>query len=197
MKTKKAVKPVEELRDWSHFRDMWVRVLERQTGKGLSYWNARVRKEKVADTRSLEAWLAEQNVTGYAQQLLVMERFGYPDFLTASANELIEAQYADRPHLRPIYEAIVAAARNIGEVVLQARKGYVSLLTPKRTFARVRATTKSRIDLGLRLEGLQPRGRLEPSRIHFSMPLQVSLTELKDLDQEVLKWLRKAYEENE
>jgi Domain of unknown function (DUF5655) len=196
MKTIKAVKPVEKLRDWSHFRDMWVRVLEKQTGKGLSYWNARVRKEKIGDTRSLEAWLAELNVTGYAQQLLVMERFGYPDFLTASANELIEAQYADRPRLRPICEAIVAAARNIGEVVVQARKGYVSLLTPKRTFARVRATNKSRIDLGLRLEGLQPRGRLEPSRIHFSMPLQVSLMELKDLDQEVLKWLRKAYEEN-
>ena len=79
---------MEKKRDWSHFRDMWVRVLEKQTGKGLNYWNARVRKEKVADTRSLEAWLAEQNVTGYAQQLLVMERFGYPDFLTASADEL-------------------------------------------------------------------------------------------------------------
>ena len=69
MKTIKAVKPVEKIRDWSHFRDMWVRVLEKRTGKGL-YWNARVRKEKIADTRSLEAWIAEQNVTGYAQQLL-------------------------------------------------------------------------------------------------------------------------------
>jgi hypothetical protein len=29
------------------------------------------------------------------------------------------------------------------------------------------------------------------------MSLQVSLTELKDLDQEVLKWIREAYEENQ
>jgi hypothetical protein len=29
-------------------------------------------------------------VTGYAQQLLVMERFGYPDFLTVTADELID-----------------------------------------------------------------------------------------------------------
>jgi hypothetical protein len=28
------------------------------------------------------------------------------------------------------------------------------------------------------------------------MPVQVGLTELKDLDKAVLKWLRKAYEEN-
>jgi Domain of unknown function (DUF5655) len=117
--------------------------------------------------------------------------------LTSSADELIDRQYADRSHLRPIYEAIVASAQALGEVVIQARKGFVSLLTSKRTFARVQATTKNRIDLGLRLEGLQPRGRLKPSRIHETMSLQVSLTELKDLDQEVLKWIREAYEENQ
>jgi hypothetical protein len=60
----------------------------------------------------------------------------------------------------------------------------------------VRATTRDRVDLGFRLEHSQPRGRLKPSRIHETMPLQVSLTKVNDLDQEVRKWLRKAYEEN-
>lgn len=36
-------------------------------------------------------------MTGYARSLLVMERFGYPDFLRASGDELIDGQYADRP----------------------------------------------------------------------------------------------------
>jgi hypothetical protein len=125
-----------------------------------------------------------------------MEHFGYPDFLTSSAAELIDAQYADRKQLRPVYEAIVAAARTFGDVVIQARKGYVSLLTPKRTFARVRATTKDRIDLALRLEGMKPRGRLKPSKIHETMPVQLSLMGLKDLDHQVLNRLRQAYEEN-
>jgi Domain of unknown function (DUF5655) len=183
-------------RDWSHNREMWVRILKKQTGKDLDYWHARIKKKTFADEGRFKAWLAEQGVTGYAKQLLVMEHFGYPDFVTSSADELIDGQYADRKHLRPIYEAIVASAKGFGELVIQARKGFVSLLTPKRTFARVRATTKSRIDLGLRLEGLQPRGRLKPSRIHETMPVQVSLTKLKDLDHEVVKWLRKSYEEN-
>jgi len=38
-----------------------------------------------------------QGVTGDAQALLVWERFGHPDFLTAGADELIAGQYADRP----------------------------------------------------------------------------------------------------
>jgi hypothetical protein len=196
MKTAKAKKPLEKTRDWRHYRDAWIRILENQTGKNLGHWNARIRKEEFADARSLETWLAQQNVTGYAQQLLVMERFGYPDFLTASADELIAAQYADRPHLHPIYEAIVAAARNLGEVVVQARKGYVSLVTPRRTFARVQATTKNRVDLGLRLDGQKPGGRLQPSRIHETMELQISFTAPDEVDAEALGWLKKAFDQN-
>jgi Domain of unknown function (DUF5655) len=183
-------------RDWSHNREMWVRVLKKQTGKDVDYWNDRIKKKKFADANRLKKWLAGHDITGYAEQLLVMEQFGYPDFLTSSADELIEGQYADRQHLRPIYEAVVAAAQTIGEIVIQARKGYVSLLTSKRTFARIRPTTKTRIDLALRLEESKPRGRLKPSKIHETMPVQVSLKDLKDLDEEVIKWLRTAHEEN-
>ncbi len=61
-------------------------------------------------------------------------------------------------------------------MVIQTRKTYVPLVTPRWTFARVQPTTRQRVDLGLRLEGLQPAGRLLPSKIHATMPLQISLT---------------------
>ena len=122
-------------RDWGHYREMWIRVLKKQTGKDLDYWNALIKKKKFADRQQLREWLAGEGVTGYAEQLLSMEYFGYPDWMTSSADDLIDGQYADRPQLRPIYEAIVASAQSFGELVIQARKGYVSLMTPKRTFA--------------------------------------------------------------
>jgi hypothetical protein len=128
--------------------------------------------------------------------LLVMERFGYPAFITSSAGELLAGQYADRPHLHPIYEAIINAMLGIGEITIQARKTYVSLLTPRRTFARVQPTTKNHVDLGLRLEGQKPTGRLQPSRIHETMKLQISLTSVDEIDAEVLSWLRQAYNKN-
>jgi len=183
-------------RDWQRNRDMWVRVLEKQTGQGVDAWNRRLRKETFADERRLRSWLTRQGVTGYAQQLLVMERFGYPDFVTANADQLIGAQYADRPQLRPIYDAILKAVTSFGDVILQARKGYVSLVTPRRTFARIIPTTKTRIDLGLRIAGLSPGGRLQRSRIHETMRVQVGLTSPKDVDAEVKAWLRRAYAEN-
>lgn len=182
--------------DWQRNRDMWVRLLEKRTSEGVDAWMRRIRSRRIPDEHRLRAWLTKQGVTGYAQSLLVMERFGYPDFLQASADELIDRQYADRPHLRPIYDAIVSAAARCGEVVIQTRKTWVSLVTPRRTFARVLAPTKGRVDLGLRLENRRPAGRLQSSRIHETMPLQVSLTAAGEVDAQVVSWLQQAYDEN-
>jgi hypothetical protein len=81
-------------------------------------------------------------------------------------------------------------------VVVQARKTYVSLVTPRRTFARVQPSTRQRVDLGLRLEGQQPGRRLRPLKIHESMPLQISLSAPAEVDAEVLAWLQQTYEQN-
>ena len=81
-------------------------------------------------------------------------------------------------------------------MIIQARKTYVSLVSPRRTFARVQPTTRTRVDLGLRLEGRRPGGRLQPSTIHETMRLQVGLTARADVNAEVRHWLQQAYSEN-
>jgi hypothetical protein len=182
--------------DWQRNRDMWVRVLEKNTGERLAVWNRRVAAKRFKDAPALKAWLTEQGVTGYGRTILVMERFGYPDFFRSDAGKLVDAQYADRPQLRPIYNAIIKAANSLGDVVIQTRKTYVSLLTPRRTFARIVPATKTRVDLGLRLEGRKPGGRLLRSKIHETMPLQVSLASAKEVDKELKALLREAWEEN-
>jgi len=84
----------------------------------------------------------------------------------------------------------------IGEVTIQARKTYVSLVSQRRTFARIRPTTKNRVDLGLRLEGRKSGGRLQPSRIQETMQVQIELKAPDEVDSEVLGWLQQAYDEN-
>src|SRR5262249_23497048 len=135
----------------------WVvhRLLAR-TGEDVQACNRRVADAGLTDEPALRSWLAEQGITGYAQALLAWERFGYPDFLTAHADELIDAQYADRPRLRPVLDAVLAALPALGPVTVQARKTLVSLVGPRRTFAVVQATTKNRVDLGLRLDNEKP-----------------------------------------
>jgi len=127
-----------------------------------------------------------------------MERFGYPAFLTASADDLVDGQYADRPALRPVFDAVVTTALGIGELHVQARKGYVSLVGPRRTFAVVQASTKSRLDLGLRLPDREPGGRLLPAKSigNGACTVRIALTAVEDLDDEAVALLTEAWAAN-
>lgn len=185
-----------QIRNWQSMKERAAHLLKERTGLDVTAWNQRIQTQNFGNERALRAWLNRQGVTSYAQNLLVWERFGYPDFMQASAEELIQGQYADRPQLQLIFEAILGAVAGWEDIIIQARKTYVSLRTSRRTFARVQATTKQRVDLALRLEGQKPGRRLQPSRIHETTHLQVSLTTAEDVDAEVLDWLRKAYDQN-
>ncbi len=184
------------IRDWQSMKDLFAQLLRDRTGEDVAAWNRRIAEQQFNDEKSLRAWLEQQGITGYPQSFLVMERFGYPVFMNASADELIDGQYADRPQLRPIFDAIIEAAVGLGEVTIQVRKTYVSLVSPRRTFARIQPATKSRVDLALRLDGLKAGGRLQPSKIHETTPLQISLSSVDDIDAEVLAWMHKAYNQN-
>lgn len=114
----------------------------------------------------------------------------------ASADELVAGQYADRPHLRPVLDAVLAALPMLGPATVQARKTCVSLATPRRVFAVIQATTKNRVDLGLRLDHERPSGRLLAARDLGAATVRIPLTRPGDVGADVLGWLRRAYHEN-
>ena len=100
--------------------------------------------------------------------------------LPPEALPLIDGQYADRTHLRPILDTVLATLPAIGTVTVEARRTMVSLATPRRIFAVVQATTKNRVDLGLRLQGpdaLAHGGRLQPAKNLGAATVRIALTE--------------------
>lgn len=109
---------------------------------------------------------------------------------------LIDRQYADRPHLRPILDAVLAALPGLGPVTVQARGTLVSLVSPRRTFAVVMPTTKNRVDLGFRLANTKPGGRLHAARDVGQATVRVPLSTPDEVDDEAIGWLRRAYEES-
>jgi hypothetical protein len=166
------------------------------------------------DARSLHRLgQASGTVTLSAAQLAIAHDYGFASwpqltaeverrraaiagFLTAEADDLIAGQYCDRPRLRPVLDAVLAALPALGPVTVQARGTIVSLVTPRRTFAVVKATTKTRVDLGLRLDHTQPGGRLLAARDIGAATVRIALAAPDEIDDEVLGWLRRAYHEN-
>jgi hypothetical protein len=180
-------------------REQEIKWLIERTGEDLEAWNKKVATSGAQDETSLRKWLAEKGVTGYPAMLLVMERFGYPDYLQKTAEDLIQNQYADRSATRPIYDAVLALLPEIGEVEVQARKTYVAFLTPKRTFSALVPTTRTRSDLGLRLPASQQaEGKLETAKNfpQSSVTHKIGLGSVDDLDDEVVGWIKRSYAEN-
>lgn len=177
-------------------RELSVRLLTERTGKTLAEWNQLIANEAPPSEAALREWLTKNGVAGYAQSMLVMERFGYPDYFLSSAAELIDAQYAACPRLRPVFDAVCFAAASFGDVTIQARKTYVSLLTPRRTFARIQPNKNGILIVALRLSDASISARLTPSKLHESTPFELRLTSIADLDAEGSTCLRAAILQN-
>jgi hypothetical protein len=195
-----------DAKDWREMHEWSAQLLRRQTGQSVQDWNQRIQETGIESRDELQLWLKTRNINGYAQQLLIMERFGYPEFLLKTAEELVEEQFADRQHLRPVFDEVIEAGVGIahyGLVEVQARKTFVTLRTKRRKFAMVRPSTKTRVDLGLRIVEMHSghqrfAARLQSAKLlrDDTMTHRIPLTKLGDVDDEVCYWLAVAYEQN-
>ncbi len=111
-------------------------------------------------------------------------------------DDLVAAQYAGpKEGSRPIYDAVLSAVNSFGtDVEIAPKKSYVSLRRSKQ-FAIVKAATKNRVDLGLNLKGVAATERLTGGNAFGGMCTHlVKITEASQVDDQVVGWLRQAYE---
>lgn len=169
--------------------------LEARSGKSLAQWLRIARGSKLTKHGEILRFLKEQHGLGHGYANLVALRT-LAGSETPSGGDLTAAQYAgDKSRLRPLYEAILGAARAFGDDVEVAPKKAYTSLRRRKQFALVQPTTAERLDVGLNLKGVPAKGRLEPSGSFNAMVThRVRVTRRADLDRELIGWLRTAYE---
>ena len=106
-------------------------------------------------------------------------------------------QYKGKELLQPLYDLLISTVENFGDdVVITPKKGSVSLIR-KNQFALIKPATKTRIDLGLKLKGVEVQGRLENSGPFGTMCThRIQLKSLTDIDADVINWLSMAYQKS-
>lgn len=182
---------------WADIRLWEMGMLQQATGHGLEHWLGRIRELNLPNPTALRDWLTEEGVTGYPRALLVHEAFGYPDSTVRAADELIDAQYADRPALRRILDAVLLCAGELEDVSIQTRSSHMALSGPQRAFAVVQPTTVDRVDLGLCFEAPvpAPTDRVLPAtELGADFPWYIPLQSPAQVDAEVAAWLKHAYD---
>ena len=166
-----------------------------KTGKTLDEWTAIAKKSGLAKHGEIVKWLkGEHELThGYANQI-ALSATRAADAPAAGSAELVDAQYAGgKAALRPLCDALIAAAKKLGkDVEVAPKKTSVSLRRAKQ-FALIQAASATRIDLGLQLKGVPVGGRLEkyPSTMCTH---RVRLESKAQLDGELLGWMKQAYD---
>lgn len=171
--------------------------LEKQTGKSRAQWLALAGAAGFAKHGELVAWLKAQHGIGHGYANLVAMRAreavaGGP----SSEDDLLAGMFAGKKAgLRSRYDELVKLAQALGQdVELAPKKTYVSVRR-SRQFALVQPSTATRLDLGLNLKGVAPRGRLEASGSFNAMCThRIRLEADAEVDAEVGRWLKQAYD---
>lgn len=174
-----------------------IASFKEKTGKTLDQWLAVAKKSGAEKHGALVAYLkSECNMThGFANMVALKHFKSDAGSLTEKGADLIAAQYAgEKAALKPIYDALEKAVRNLGaDVEISPKKAYASVRRSKQ-FAIVQPSTKTRVDLGLNLKGVGATGRLEASGSFNAMVThRVRLEKASDVDREVVAWLKQAY----
>lgn len=169
--------------------------MKAKTGKTLPQWLTIVRKSKLEKHGQIVKLLKSDHGMTHGFANLVAHKALKSDAGSAET-DLVAAQYSGaKSDLKPIYDAVIAAAKACGDVEIAPKKAYVSLRRSKQ-FAIVQPSTKTRVDLGLNLKGEAATERLEASGSFNAMVShRVRLEKPADVDKNVKAWIKLAWQE--
>ena len=167
--------------------------LPAKTGKSLEDWHKEIAKHTFSKHSEAVNYLkSEHGVThGYANTIVQLSKKE-----DVTSDVLVAGQYKGKEQLLPIYDKLIEVVTSFGnDVVVTPKKTTVSIIR-KRQFALIKPATKTRIDLGLKFNDKQIGDRLGSSGPFGTMCThRVQLTEVTDVDSELVDWLREAYQE--
>jgi predicted transport protein len=175
-----------------------IESLAEKTGKPMDAWLALAKKSGKSKHGELVSWLkAEHAVThGYANLIAHFTFKNDAGSMLADGADLESAMFTGgKEGLRPIYDALMKHITSFGTDIEKApKKGYMSLRRATQ-FATLHPSTKTRFDIGLKLKGVSPDGKLEAAGSWNAMVThRIRLESVADIDADVQRWLRAAYD---
>ena len=174
-----------------------TRNLEEKTGKSIEEWVRIARQSGETRHMKILKYLQDNHdlTYGYANTIATMARVPEGE-APKTGDNLVDAQYSQKESLRPIYDAIIEGISGFGDdIEISPKKSYVSIRRSKQ-FALVQPSTRTRVDIGIKIKDCEPTGRLEAAGSWNSMVShRVRLTDVHQVDDELLGWLRLGYDQ--
>ena len=181
-------------------RETQLRNIETKTGKNLEELRAVIAASGLTKHGEIRDMLKAQLGLGHGDANALVHFALNSDGQSAAAASGLTADGAademytgNKAHLRPIHDKVMAAIQGFGELESVPKKGYVSLRR-KKQFAMVGPATKDRVEVGLNMKGVEGTDRLAAQPAGGMCQYKVKVTDLAQVDDELIGWIRQAYD---
>ena len=182
-----------------------IAKLKEKTGRTLEEWISFIKESGPPTEKERREWLKTQHKLGTNYAWWLAERAegkgmkdGNPQAYLKAAEKYVEEMFTGpKAGLRPLYDKLLALGLKLGKDVKACPCKTIVPLYRKHVFAQIKPTTQTRIDFGLALGKMKTPKRLidtggfaKKDRITHRIPV----TKLAEIDDEVKRWLKIAYE---
>ncbi len=125
---------------------------------------------------------------------LFMRSTGASAAPAASADQAVDDLYkGPKAALRPLHDRVMASIDDFGPYEVAPKKNYLSLRR-KKQFAMIGPATRSQVEIGLNVGRLDGGARLVAQRSGGMCQYKVRLGSIGEVDDELVGWIRAAYE---
>lgn len=183
----------------------WIAGLPEKTGRSLEQWLKLIEREGPPTEKERRDWLKQKFGLGTNSAWWLAERSegkgnedSDPEAYLLAADKYVAEMFAGaKAGLKPIYDELLQLGLGIANDVKACPCKTIVPFYRNHVFAQIKPTTRTRIDLGFALQDARATGRLidtggraKGDRITHRIPV----SSVDDIDGEVKKWLKKAYD---
>jgi hypothetical protein len=183
----------------------WIDALPQKTGRSLDEWLRLLEEQGPPTEKERRDWLKAEHGLGTNSAGWLAERSvgkggedDDPEAYLRHAVDSVEAMFAGgKAALRPIYDELLRLGLAVAPDVKACPAATIVPLYRNHVFAQIKPATKTRIDLGFALKDTAATGRLidtggfaKKDRITHRIPI----ASLAEIDGEVRRWLKAAYD---
>ena len=172
--------------------------IQKKTGKSLNELAAIVRNSGLTKHGEIRDYLKRELGLGHGDANAVVHAVLQSDGQRAAEGKstdlvLDEIYSGAKAHMRPIHEKLIKEISKFGEFEIVPKKGYVSLRR-KKQFAMIGPKTNTRFEVGINAKDFKKNARLLEQTKGSMSNYIVNLTEAKEVDSELVAWIKSAYE---
>jgi len=175
----------------------YLDTVKTQTGKTPEDFRLLAAQKGIQKHGELIDWLKSEYGLGHGHANAIAHTIEHYGEAKVSSADAIAAHFSGgKSHWREACQTLIAQISQFGpDVTIAPGSTYINLQRGAKKFGILQVSSAERIDLGIKLKNLGPDARLEASGTWNPMVThRVRISDPRQIDAQLLGWLKQAYE---